>query len=120
MYTRMNNLKQGNPGLKTLLAVGGWNHGSAGFVEMVSTRQNMEDFAVNSMAYINNIGYDGLDLDWEYPAKTAVDTSPPEDFENFKTLCEILRTRIDNVQEKFFYQNIQDVGNLFNVLNFDY
>merc|ERR1719378_798310 len=72
LYTRMKNLKNRNPNLKSLLAVGGWNHGSAGFVEMVSSRQNMEQFAVNAIKYVNDIGYDGFDLDWEYPAKTAV------------------------------------------------
>jgi len=95
LYTRMKNLKNRNPNLKSLLAVGGWNHGSAGFVEMVSSRQNMEQFAVNAIKYINDIGYDGFDLDWEYPAKTAVDTSPQADYYNFQTLCDVLRGYID-------------------------
>merc|ERR1711957_23094 len=90
LYSRMNNLKSINPNLKTLLAVGGWNHGSTGFVEMASTTANIEEFAVNAMDYVNDIGFDGLDLDWEYPAKTTVDTSPPEDYENFQELCDVL------------------------------
>ena len=36
-YTRFNNLKSQNPDLKTMLAVGGWNMGSAPFTHMVST-----------------------------------------------------------------------------------
>jgi len=37
LYTRMNNLKRQNSSLKTLIAVGGWNHGNIPFSQMVST-----------------------------------------------------------------------------------
>ena len=70
----------------------------------------MEAFAENAMAYVNNINYDGLDLDWEYPAKTTVDTSPPEDYENFQTLCDILRERINRVQPSFLLTAAVGIG----------
>ena len=47
MYVRFNNLKQQNPELKTLLAIGGWNHegGSISpFSRMVSTEANRNVF----------------------------------------------------------------------------
>lgn len=109
-YARMNNLKNQNPSLKTLLAVGGWNHGSTGFVEMASSQANIDQFVVNAMNYVNDIGYDGLDLDWEYPAKTTVDTSPPEDYENFQSVCDALRTRVDSVQPGFFLSAAVGIG----------
>ncbi|GFO01584.1 chitinase, partial [Plakobranchus ocellatus] len=46
LYTKFNNLKNQNPELKTMLAVGGWNMGSAPFSHMVSTqatRQELRD-----------------------------------------------------------------------------
>ena len=70
--------------MKTLLAVGGWNHGSTLFSEMVSTEAGIQQFATNSLNFVAQYGFDGIDLDWEYPAKTTVDISPPEDHENFK------------------------------------
>lgn len=51
MYVRFNNLKRQNPRLKTLLAVGGWNHESGAvspFSRMVSTAANRNVF-VNSV-----------------------------------------------------------------------
>lgn len=96
LYTRMNNLKRQNPSLKTLLAVGGWNHGSAGFMEMVATDASIEQFITNSMRYVRDINYDGLDLDWEYPAKCSVDCSPSSDAARFRRLVELYRNRINS------------------------
>jgi len=70
----------------------------------------MEAFAVNAINYVNDINFDGLDLDWEYPAKTTVDTSPPEDYENFQTLCEILRARINQVQPSMLLTAAVGIG----------
>lgn len=47
MYVRFNNLKQQNPKLKTLLAVGGWNHESGAvspFSRMVRTAASRNVF----------------------------------------------------------------------------
>ena len=47
MYVRVNNLKQRNPELKTLLAIGGWKHESKAvspFSRMVSTEANRKVF----------------------------------------------------------------------------
>ncbi|CAG5080888.1 Oidioi.mRNA.OKI2018_I69.PAR.g9729.t1.cds [Oikopleura dioica] len=110
LYTRMRNLKNQNSSLKVLLAVGGWNHGSTGFVEMASSTANIDAFITNSMAFVNNIGYDGLDLDWEYPAKTTVDSSPPADYQNFQTLCERYRARINANQPGFILTAAVGIG----------
>ena len=108
----MNNLKRQNPSLKTLLAVGGWNHGSAGFTEMVQTDAGIEQFITNSMAYVRNINYDGLDLDWEYPAKCSVDCSPEGDYYRFGKLIELYRARInaENTTNKFLLTAAVGIG----------
>ena len=74
--------------IKTLIAIGGWNHGSTGFTDMVSSDAGINSFVRNSMQYVRENGFDGIDLDWEYPADRG---SPPEDKENFALLCEELR-----------------------------
>ena len=47
MYVRFNDLKKKNPALKTLLAIGGWNHENGAvspFSRMVSTAANRKVF----------------------------------------------------------------------------
>jgi chitinase len=99
LYTRINKLKYQNPSLKTALALGGWNHGSTKWTEMVSTDQGIRDFARNSLRYVKTHGFNGLDIDWEYPAKCTIDCSRDGDDLRFKNMYRQLRYEIDNNPE---------------------
>lgn len=89
-FERINNLKQKNPKLKTLLAVGGWAMGMADFTKMVKTDEKIAQFVKSSIAYLRKWKFDGLDLDFEYPG-IEWRGSPSSDKQGFTKLCQMLR-----------------------------
>ncbi|KAK3588545.1 hypothetical protein CHS0354_028963 [Potamilus streckersoni] len=84
---RLNALKTRNPALKTLVSLGGWEMGSMKFHKMVESHANMNKFAQNSIAFLRTHNFDGLDMDWEYPAARG---SPVTDKHAFSELLMVL------------------------------
>ncbi|CAL4110837.1 unnamed protein product, partial [Meganyctiphanes norvegica] len=66
-YRRFNDRKKQNPQLKTLLAVGGWNQGSANFSLIASDSEKRKTFVDSVLVFLKAHDFDGLDMDWEYP-----------------------------------------------------
>jgi len=104
MYTRVNAAKASNPGLKTLLSLGGWNFNDCNgagsstckyFHEMCLTKASRTTFINSAIAYLRANNFDGLDLDWEYPAVAGhnkAGVSTPEDKANFIKLLREAKT----------------------------
>ncbi|KAF9527525.1 glycosyl hydrolases family 18-domain-containing protein [Crepidotus variabilis] len=64
-------LKKTNPNLKTMWAVGGWAFNDPPtqdiFSLMVRTPASRTTFVNNVISQLTSYGFDGLDIDWEYP-----------------------------------------------------
>lgn len=92
----LNSLKQTNPNLKTLISVGGWNW-SGKFSDVALTDASRTVFADSCVAFITQYGFDGVDLDWEYPVSGGLTTNSkrPEDKQNFTLLLQKIRQKLD-------------------------
>ena len=105
-------LKIRNPHLKLGVSVGGWTR-SGDFSGISKDKVKRKNFAHNIVKFIDYLGYDFVDIDWEYP--TAVRKGDPEgngvqidegcpgseeDTENFTLLLQELRNELDALGEK--------------------
>ena len=90
MYERTMYKRIDNPNLKILLAIGGWNHGTASFSKAVATPTSMATFTENAIKFLRLHDFDGLDLDWEYPGSRG---SGPGDKVKFTQLVKVTENK---------------------------
>ncbi|XP_032690909.1 mucin-5AC [Odontomachus brunneus] len=97
-YAKFTGLKTYNKNLKTMLAIGGWNEGSSRFSPMVADPARRREFVKNAVKFLRQNHFDGLDLDWEYPAFR--DGGKPRDKDNYANLVQELREEFEREASK--------------------
>ena len=85
-------LKLKNPHLKVGVSVGGWGR-DANFPIVSADKNKRENFANNIVKFIEYLGYDFVDIDWEYPSTSA-------DTENFTLFLKAIREKLDALEQK--------------------
>lgn len=87
-------LKQSHPGLRTLISVGGWTW-SGSFSDVALTQSSREKFAASCVQFMKQYGFDGIDIDWEFPVSGGLQDGRPADKHNYTLLLAELRSRLD-------------------------
>jgi len=89
-------LKEKNPNLKTLISIGGWTW-SAKFSDAALTDASRTAFADSCVDFITRYGFDGVDIDWEYPVSGGLtgNTMRDVDKKDFTLLLQKLREKLD-------------------------
>ncbi len=95
-FRQLDLLQEQNPGLLTLISVGGWTW-SGNFSDVALTPASRAQFATSCADFMETYGFDGIDIDWEYPGGGGLgsNTSRPVDTQNFTLLLEALRSELD-------------------------
>ncbi|KAF3055543.1 Chitotriosidase-1 [Daldinia childiae] len=139
LYKRFTGLKLKKQSLQCFISVGGWsfNDGTnvpntrTAFSDMVSSAANRKTFIDSLSQFLNTYNFDGVDLDWEYPAAgdrggVKADTS------NFVTFLRELRAAFGGrygisatIPNSYWYLQgfdvvaMQDSLDWFNLMSYD-
>lgn len=85
-FADLQKLKQRDPQLKTLISLGGAD-GSKYFSVAAKTADSRKQFVASCVRFMQDNGFDGIDIDWEFPSNTA-------EKQNYAALLSELRARL--------------------------
>ncbi|RSM09999.1 hypothetical protein CDV31_007405 [Fusarium ambrosium] len=95
--------KKRDPNLKIYVAIGGWTFNDDGptkttFSDLAASVPRQKIFMESLISFMATYGFDGVDLDWEYPqAKDRFGRDV--DYVNFPKFMERLKTALDTVDK---------------------
>ncbi|CAF1186430.1 unnamed protein product [Adineta ricciae] len=100
-FNQLIKLKEKYPHLRTLISVGGGTR-SGKFSDIAASHRSRSIFAASCVKFIQKYGFDGIDLDWEYPVSGGLATNSrrPQDKQNYVFLLRELRHQLDAVSDK--------------------
>ncbi|UTR07416.1 glycosyl hydrolase family 18 protein [Alkalihalobacillus sp. LMS6] len=98
---QLQKLKEEHPHLKTVISVGGYTWSNR-LSLVAATEETRETFAQSAVDFVRAYGFDGLDLDWEYPVSGGMPENErsPEDKQNHTKLLEATRNALDQAGEE--------------------
>ncbi|XP_033739595.1 putative chitinase 1 [Pecten maximus] len=96
LFRRFHSMRSKNEDLVMMLSVGGWATDSKLFSKTVSSEENMQHFAEEAINYLRKHDFDGLDIDWQFPATRG---SPPEDVQRYYRFLRLLQWEFEHEEE---------------------
>lgn len=96
-FKQLQLLKKAHPTLQTLMSVGGWTW-SGRFSDVALTDDSRQKFAQSCVSMMMQYGFNGIDIDWEYPDGGGLDGNKvrAEDPANYVLLLTELRKQLDD------------------------
>ena len=94
-FEQLKILKQKHPHLKTSISIGGWSLSNK-FSDVALTNASRQKFAKSAVNFMTRYGFDGIDIDWEYPVGGGLpsNTYRPQDKQNYTLLLKELDKQI--------------------------
>jgi chitinase len=96
-FAQLRALRAAHPHLRLLLSIGGWG-AAPQFSAAALTPASRRAFAASCIRqYVVNNGFDGLDIDWEFPVHGGVPQNPhrPQDRADVTLLLREIRAQLD-------------------------
>ncbi|GFF87212.1 chitotriosidase-1 [Aspergillus udagawae] len=140
LYSRFTGLKDSNPGLQTWISIGGWSMNdpdqptATTFSDLAGSSSAQSAFFSSLISFLQTWGFDGVDIDWEYPVATER-SGKPQDFQNYVSFLKNLRSALGGsghnygltitVPSSYWYMQhfdivaIEKVVDWFNVMTYD-
>ncbi|KAJ5146324.1 uncharacterized protein N7515_000888 [Penicillium bovifimosum] len=105
LYSQVVDLKKRKKDLKVWISIGGWDFNDPGstlntFSELAADAAKQATFYKSLLSFMDSYGFDGVDLDWEYPV--ASERGGREaDFNNFGTFLANMRQALDGAKKDY-------------------
>ncbi|KAL3277279.1 hypothetical protein HHI36_012629 [Cryptolaemus montrouzieri] len=124
------NLKSQNKDLKVLVSMGGYNENSYTYSEVFGNPTLRAYFVQNVVNFLNQYGFDGFDLSWEYPNSRG---GIPSDIQNLVLVLNELKAAlgdrtlsiagaglVSGIDDYYDVPSVSKVVDMINVMSYDY
>jgi chitinase len=95
-YKKFQTYVKRHSNIMPIISIGGW--GADGFSQAAATAAGRAVFVSNVMTMMQENGFLGVDIDWEYPGSSVAGIkSSPNDRQNYTLLLQAMRNGIDTL-----------------------
>lgn len=94
-FAALRRLRADHPRLHLLISIGGWGEAPQ-YSDLALTAASRTAFAASCIRqFVTEQGFDGIDLDWEFPVHGGMNKSRPQDRDDATALMQELRRQLD-------------------------
>ena len=99
-FAALRTLRQKHPGLRLIVSIGGWD-AAPQYSDIALSARSRGRFATTCIqAFLVGQGFDGIDLDWEFPVHGGMNRSRPQDRADASALTREFRRQLDALGDR--------------------